>query len=223
LPRPFRSFAQVAQVALLLLLAACDGGRSGMAFVPEPVPVEGAPARGPADAWVTVVEFADFQCPYCRNVQPTLDLVRSAYGDDLRLVFRHFPLASHARARPAAIAVECAGEQERFWEMSDAVWARTSLGDADLAAAAYEAGVPDLDAWAACLGTEGPAARVDADRALGLEHRVAATPWFFVNGEALAGSRPYAEFQAVVERARDRAVESGIPRASYYDVAVLGK
>jgi protein-disulfide isomerase len=170
---------------------------------------------------VTVVEFADFQCPYCRNVQPALQQVLAAYPDDVRLVFRHYPLPFHERARPAARAAACAFAQGRFWEMAARVWAST-LDDVALAADAADAGVEDLEAWTACLGAPATEAAIDADVALGDSAGVPGTPTFFVNGEALVGAAPYATFRDAVEAAKARAMASGIPRADYYRKAVLG-
>jgi len=213
----------LALLAALLGLPSCGG--SGLGPVPSspvPVPVDGAPVTGPADAWVTVVEFGDFQCPYCRNVQPALAEMLAAYPDDVRLAFRHFPLdAIHPRARPAARAAECAFAQDRFFEMAARVFS-SSLDDPTLAADAAAAGVTDLDAWSACLGAPGTDARIDGDLDIGRTAGVAATPTFFVNGIALVGSAPYETFRDAVEQARTRAIASGIPRADYYRRAVLG-
>jgi protein-disulfide isomerase len=90
------------------------------------VPVGTSPSTGPADAWVTIVEFSDFECPYCAAVQGTLQTVLSTAGSDVRHVWKHFPLSFHAGARPAAIAAECARAQGRFWEFHDLVFARQS-------------------------------------------------------------------------------------------------
>lgn len=218
----------LALVIALATLVACDGGGSDTRpeyLTIEPVPVEGAPVRGPDDAWVTIVEFADFQCLYCEAMQPNLALLLASHPDDVRLVFRHFPLpaAQHPRARPAAIAAECAAAQGRFWEFSDEVWAGASLDDAALAVAAEAGGVLDLDAWTACLATAAPGERVDADRALGVAHGVPGTPTFFLNGQKVVGALDFDTLDAVYLAARARAVASGVPRESYYDVVVLGR
>jgi protein-disulfide isomerase len=86
------------------------------------VPVGTSPVSGPADALVTIVEFSDFECPFCARVQPTLRTVLSGAGSDVRIVFKHFPLSMHAHARPAAIAADCAHAQGRFWEFHDLVF-----------------------------------------------------------------------------------------------------
>jgi protein-disulfide isomerase len=90
------------------------------------IPVGSSPVDGPADAWVTVVVFSDFECPYCAAARRTLASVLPSYGTDVRLVFKHFPLSMHARARPAAIAAQCAASQGRFWELHDLVFANQS-------------------------------------------------------------------------------------------------
>jgi protein-disulfide isomerase len=86
------------------------------------IPVSDSPSLGPADAWVTVVEFSDFECPYCAQATNTLDQVKLAYPGSVRIVFKHFPLSFHPQARPAAIAAECAHAQGKFWEMHDLIF-----------------------------------------------------------------------------------------------------
>jgi protein-disulfide isomerase len=89
--------------------------------VPQ-LPVGSSPVNGPADAWITVVEFSDFQCPYCATVQTTLATVLPEYGTDVRVVFKNYPLPFHAYARTTAIAAECAHAQGRFWRFHDLVF-----------------------------------------------------------------------------------------------------
>jgi protein-disulfide isomerase len=89
--------------------------------VPQ-VPVGTSPVRGPADAWITVVEFSDFQCPYCATVQTTLATVLPEYGTNARVVFKNYPLTFHSHARTTAIAAECAHAQGRFWQFHDLVF-----------------------------------------------------------------------------------------------------
>lgn len=215
-----RTATLLALLASVLALPSC-GGPGGEPSGPVPVPVDGAPVTGPADAWVTVVEFADFECPYCRSVQPALAEMLAAYPDDVRLVFRHFPLSYHPRARPAARAAECAFAQDRFFEMAALVFT-SALDDSTLAADAAAAGVPDLDAWTTCLTAASTDARIDGDIDIGRTAGVPATPTFYVNGVELVGSAPYATFRDAVEQARAKAIASGIPRADYYRRAVLG-
>ena len=186
------------------------------------MPIGDSPQRGPGDAWVTVVEFSDFECPFCRGEQPILTDIEAIYGADLRVVFKHFPLTSlHPHAQAAAIAAECAGEQGKFWEMHDLLFT-TALDDATLLADAQQ--VPGLDVtdWQACIAAPETANRVAADVALGTSIGIDATPTFVVNGEPVIGAVPESDLRAVIERARAEAIASGIPRANYYDQAVLG-
>jgi len=231
--RPRRRAAAVLVAALGLLIAAC-GGSSPAGGEPASlrVPLGDSPARGPSDAWVTVVAFSDFQCPFCARALPTLEQLLADYPADVRVVFKHFPLSFHAWARPAAIAAECAREQGAFWEMHDRIFAAqaalgaaSAQGGAALAAsleALARTAVADPAAWQACLGTATPASRVDGDRSLGSTLGVRGTPTFAVNGQAVVGAVPYEQMRGVVEAALARARASGVPRAEYYEKVVLG-
>jgi len=221
-----RLLAPRAASLLAALLAAC-GGSTGSPALAGPVvkvPVGEAPVRGSATpTWVTVVEFSDFQCPFCRQAQPVLAQLLSAYGDDLQLAYKHFPLSFHLRALPAAVAAECARAQGRFWEMHDRIFdQQPALDDATLAAHAAAAGL-DVASWQSCLATAEPAARVEADRAAGAAAGVRGTPTFLVNGRAVVGAVPYAQLAAAVDAALAEARASGIPRDRYYELAVLGR
>jgi protein-disulfide isomerase len=190
------------------------------------VPLGDSPQRGPSDAWVTIVEFSDFQCPFCGMAEPTIEQVLALHPADVRLVYKHFPLPQHPGARPAANAAECARVQGTgyFWEMHDLLFAnQRSLDDASLAG--YASRIAGLDGvtWQACFDARQLDARVQADLDLGVAVGVSATPTFAVNGEPLVGAAPLDTFQGVVEAARAEAIASGIPRAQYYDRAVLGK
>lgn len=210
--------------ALLASSLACGASSGGSSWNVVRVPVGDSPQRGPGDAWVTVVEFLDFQCPYCRAEEPVLDGVVAGFGADVRVVFKHFPLPAtiHPYAWQAAIAAECAHRQTRFWELHDLLLT-TALDDATLRADAGQ--VPGLDvvAWEACLDAVATSAVVDADVALGTELGVPGTPAFVVNGRLLVGALEAPDLQDAIEGARATAVRSGVPRSQYYDVAVLGR
>ncbi len=210
----------------LLLVAALACGPGSTQPTPSPSPsstlkvaVGDSPRRGPADAWVTLVEFADFECPFCRGEQPVLSDVQAVYGADLRLVFKHFPF--HAQSQAAAVAAECAGEQGKFWEMHDLLFAGR-LDDASLLDDATRIGL-DVNLWRACTAGPAAASRVADDVALGTSLGVDATPTFVVNGVTLVGAAPEDDLRAAIDHARAAAVASGIPRADYYDEAVLGR
>jgi thiol-disulfide isomerase/thioredoxin len=165
----------------------------------EPVAATGA-ARGPANAPVTVVEFADFQCPFCARLRPVLDELAAAYPADVRIVWRHLPLTSiHAQARLAAEAGVCADEQRGFWPLHAAM-----LKDPDglqrdgILAKARDAGL-DVDALSRCLDSGRAGAVVDRDlrdaELLGLR----GTPATFVNGRFVDGTTTLSRLQRLVE------------------------
>ena len=216
-----------APLALALLLVAC-GGDPPTPAAPMRVPLGTSPQRGPLDAWVTIVEFSDFQCPYCGAAEPTIQQVLALHPADARLVYKHFPLRQHADARPAANAAECARVQGpapdgHFWEMHDLAFANQgALSAASLAGYASRIAGLDAAAWQACFDARQLDARVQADLDLGRSVGVSGTPTFAINGEPLVGAAPLETFEAMVEAARAAAVASGIPRAEYYDRAVLG-
>jgi protein-disulfide isomerase len=158
-----------------------------------------APVRGNPKAPVTVVEFSDFQCPFCERARPTVARVRQFYGDKVRWVFRHFPLSFHPYAEKAGEAAACAGDQGRFWEMHDQLWAHhDKLDVADLRGYAGAIGL-DTAAFDRCLDSGRHAGLVERDRAAGVSYGVSGTPAFFVNGRPLVGAQPFEAFQEVID------------------------
>jgi protein-disulfide isomerase len=174
----------------------------------EPPPVtrydvrtEGAPFRGPADAPVTIVEFSDFHCPFCRRVKPTLAELLKRYPKEVRLVYRDLPLDSlHPEARRASEAARCAHDQGQFWAYHDELYNRgPDASPAALAAVAQTVGL-DLPVFEQCLasGTHREAVQRDVDEATSLGAN--GTPAFFVNGRLLSGAQPLEAFVAVIEQ-----------------------
>jgi protein-disulfide isomerase len=158
-----------------------------------------APSRGNPKAPVTIVEFSDFQCPYCVRARPTVSRVREVYGDQVRFVFRHFPLDFHAQAQKAGEAAACAGDQGKFWEMHDLLWQNTAkLQVADLKAHAATLGL-DGAAFAQCLDSGRFDGLVEGDLAAGQGYGVSGTPAFFVNGRPLVGAQPFEAFAQVID------------------------
>ena len=221
--------------ALALALSACGasstGGPSGADGATPAVlkvPVGSSPVNGPADAWVTIVAFSDFECPYCATVQPTLATVLPEFGGDVRLVFKHFPLSIHRHARTAAVAAACAHAQGRFWEFHDLLFGEQAalFGAADfegaLASVAARSGL-DSTLWESCRAAPGADAVVIEDMTLGVRVGVPGTPTFFVNGVRLVGNQPASAFRSAIEAARTRARSSGVPAAEYYDKVILGR
>jgi len=162
------------------------------------VATPGAP-RGHPDAPVTIVEFSDFQCPFCLRATSVMQELLARYPDQLRIYYRHLPLPNHPRARGAAIASVCAERQGTFWAYHDRLFADPgAMSEADLRARA-EALELDLAAFDACMGSEQAAARVDSDIAAANALGVTGTPVFFVNGIRLTGAQPTEKFAIVID------------------------
>ena len=156
-------------------------------------------ARGRADAPITVIEFSDFECPYCRRAQATLKEVEALYGDKVRFVFRHYPLPFHKKAPKASEAAQCAADQKKFWPYHDALFASDALELADLKTLA---GTLQLDQtrFDRCLDSGRYAARVAEDSADGKALGISGTPTFFINGMRLVGAVPVSEFKTLIDR-----------------------
>src|SRR5437773_1029577 len=172
--------------------------------VPEPpvmpVPVGNGPAWGLLAAPVTLVEFADFECPVCKDSLPILLAVRSLYPEQVRIVYRNFPLASHPQARPAAEAAHCAHEQGQFWAYHDALFAKApDLQASDYARLAERLKLNAAD-FAACLGSDRPKVVLTKDpwdvQALGLS----GSPTFFINGRYLSGFQSLDALRQYIDR-----------------------
>lgn len=143
---------------------------------------------GSESAKVTVVEFSDFQCPACKAAQPTVKLLIDRYGDNLRFVYRHFPLPSHQFGFGAAEAAEAAGLQGKFWEMHDKLFEISpDLGKDKLVQAASDLGL-DMDKFNKDLDSDAVRQKVLDDQKDGNSLQVNATPTFFVNGTRIVGT-----------------------------------
>ena len=169
-------------------------------LVPPRVQVHGdGPSRGPGDAAVTIIEFSDFQCPYCRQQAVTLHRVLEEYPRDVRLVFLDFPLSAHPDARNAAQAAGCAGEQGQFWAMHDLLFQhQEALGAEDLRTYAQKVGI-DANKFDACMKSGRQTPGIDKTVRLGEEIGVDGTPALFVNGRPLAGAVSYAELKQTID------------------------
>jgi protein-disulfide isomerase len=152
---------------------------------PRPIDIEGRPIYGNERAPVTVVVFADFECPMCKEEAPGLRQAIDQARGRARLIFKHFPLPMHPRAKPAAIAAAAAHEQGKFWAMHDQIFAhQEALTDADLRTYAAAAGL-DLAKFDAAYAARSGQAQVDADRADGEKLEIGGTPAVFVNGREM--------------------------------------
>ncbi len=168
------------------------------------VPVAGAPVRGPSTALVTLVVFSDFQCPFCARVNGTLTALRARYGNDLRVVWRHEPLAFHPNARPAAEAsLEAFAQRGNagFWRMHDLLFANQQhLDRADLERYARSAGL-DLARFRSALDQHSHAAAIESDHALAGRVEASGTPHFFINGRRFVGAQPEGAFVTRIDAA----------------------
>ena len=163
----------------------------------------GSPSIGPDDASVTLIEFSDFQCPFCARVTPTLEQIQETYGDDVRIVFKHLPLRIHPQAPMAHAASEAAKAQGKFWEMHDLIFANPrQLTEEKFI---EYAGQIDLDVEQFKVDMASPEVkkRVDADVAEASQLGVTGTPGFFINGKFVSGAKPFADFKQRIDAELD--------------------
>jgi protein-disulfide isomerase len=200
-----------------LAFGLADAGRLSDAFAqaptPTPIPIgeiptEGAPSKGDQDAPVLMIEYSDYQCPYCsRYVQETLPLIEENYiqTGKVRYVFKDFPLSFHAQANLAAQAARCAGDQGDYWGMHDLLFANQQDWANDGAAQTFSgyAGQLGLDTsrFDSCLASGVYADAIKNETQEGLSVGVSGTPAFFVNGQFISGAQPYQAFQQAIEAA----------------------
>jgi protein-disulfide isomerase len=161
----------------------------------------GAPVRGAADAPVTVVEFSDFECPFCKQTRPTLKQLLERYPGKVRLAYRDFPLDSiHPQARRAAEAARCAHDQGKFWEYHDVLFTQSpQLALEDLRHYAGQVGL-DVTKFDSCLAAGVHKAAVQRDLDEGNRLGVTGTPAFFINGRALQGAQPLEAFTRLIDQ-----------------------
>jgi protein-disulfide isomerase len=163
------------------------------------VKTTGSPQKGGSDAKLAIVEFSDFQCPFCGRVTPTLQQIQDAYGDQVRIVFKHLPLGMHSKAPAAHAAAEAAHRQGKFWEMHDRIFAnQAAMSPEKYEEYAVEMGL-DLDQFKKDVVSSEVKARIDADTAEAGKLGVTGTPAFFVNGRFLSGAQPFNSFKALID------------------------
>lgn len=217
------TFWKITTVALIVILAvvAFKGsffGTTGGAVVPPSLGGAGAPTPTPRvdmealldddpvlgedDAPVTIVEFSDYQCPFCgRFYSDTLQQLKAKYVETgkVKIVFRDFPLSFHPEAEPAAIAANCAGEQGKFWEMHDKIFENQQA----LSSASYKQWAQqlrlDVTKWETCTKDPAQQQEIRNDMRDGGMAGVQGTPAFFVNGQLISGAQPYQVFEQVIE------------------------
>ena len=164
------------------------------------VSVAGAPIRGSEKAVVTIVKFEDFQCPFCKTVQPTFKELLKRYDGKVRLIHKDLPLdAIHPQARQAAEAARCAGEQGKFWEYHDLLYGISpKLGVEEVRAVAKEVGL-DVGRFDQCLTSGKVKAAVQKDFAEASQLGLSGTPAFFINGREISGAQPLEAFAAIID------------------------
>ncbi|MBW6440618.1 DsbA family protein [Patescibacteria group bacterium] len=157
-------------------------------------------SKGSEDAKITIVEFSDFECPFCSGAKETVQQVLDKYGEDVRIVFKHFPLPIHDNAKKAAEASECANDQGKFWEMHDAMFEdQNKLLIPDLKKTAKNLDL-DVDEFSDCLDSGKYEEKVQSDIEIGLAYGISGTPAFFINNEFLSGAQPFEEFENIIEK-----------------------
>lgn len=167
------------------------------------IDITGSPFLGPANAPVTIVEFSDFQCPYCARVKPLLEEVMRRNPDQVKVIFKHFPLPSHQQARPAAIATMAAQNQGKFWEMHDRIFAaQRELNPAKIREIAQDLKL-DMARFDRDINSPELARRLDKDLADGQQAGVRGTPALFVNGQPVSQRSPEG-IQMMIDQALSR-------------------
>jgi protein-disulfide isomerase len=183
------------------------------------VPVGESPVKGPANALVTIVEFSDYQCPFCSRANNTIVELEKQYEGKIRVVMKHHPLGFHPRAKPAAIAALAAGEQGKFWEMHHKIFANAqNLEDADFERYAGEIGL-NVAKWKSDLQLPKFQTQVDNDTALAMKLGATGTPAFFINGRKLSGAQPIDNFKRLIDEELAKAqemVRNGTPAEQVY-------
>ena len=176
-------------------------------------------AKGGAEPLVTIIEFSEFQCPFCSRVLPTMKKIHETYGDKVRVVFKHNPLPFHKDAKPASKAAFAAGEQGKFWEMHDLLFAnQRKLKAADLEKYAAQLGL-DMARFKADMKKAAYDKNIAADQALAARFGARGTPGFFINGRNLRGAQPFASFKKIIDEEIKKAealIAKGTARKDVY-------
>jgi protein-disulfide isomerase len=159
-----------------------------------------APTTGNPNAKVHIIAYSDFECPFCQRAESTLSALRQQYGDKISYSFKNFPLTQiHPDAMNAALAAECANEQDKFWEYHDYLFSHnTALSVADLKSYAATLGLK-ADQFNSCLDSQKYSYKINADLTEGRNLGVTSTPTFFINGIPIIGAQPASEFTKVID------------------------
>lgn len=228
-------FKKTAMLALfsLIALSGCNKGskdnsttdttQGGKAVVSandsKIVPVGTSYGKGGTDPIVTIIEFSDFQCPFCSRVNPTIKKIRETFKDDVKIVFKHNPLSFHKKAPYAAQAAQAAGAQGKFWEMHDILFAnQKKIDPADIKKYAGELGL-DIAKFEKAVSSKSIKDEVAADMALAVKVGARGTPNFMINGKQLSGAQPFPRFETVIKAEIEAAkalIKAGSKRSDVY-------
>ena len=163
------------------------------------VSVDDDPSQGPATAPITLIEFSEFQCPFCKKTRPTVAQVLETYKGKIHYVFRDFPLSFHKEARGAAMAANCANEQGKYWEFNTQLFDnQASLGAETEKKIAQNLGL-NMEKFNACVTSKKYDKEIDKDQSDGMAVGVTGTPAYFINGKFLSGAQPFANFKQIID------------------------
>ncbi len=158
------------------------------------------PSLGPANAPVTIIEFSDYECPYCRKwFTEAWPQIQKTYGDKVRLVYRDFPLSFHANSQSAALAASCAGDQGKFWQYHDLLFSGAALGSDTYTSFASQLKL-DMTKFQDCVTSQKYLNDVNTDFQYGSSLGITGTPTFFINGIPLVGAQPFSAFKTIIDR-----------------------
>jgi protein-disulfide isomerase len=157
------------------------------------------PSRGAANAPVTIVEFSDYECPYCSRAEEVVNRVLKDYDGKVRLVYRDFPLPIHPQAQKASEAAHCAGDQGKYWEMHEKLFANQQALQPDALKGYAKDLKLDEPKFAKCLDSGEKAKEIETGKKAGEKLGVTGTPAFFINGLQLTGAQPYEEFKSLID------------------------
>ena len=160
----------------------------------------GRPVLGPATAPITIIEFSDYECPFCKRAEPALTQALETYKDKIKFAYRHYPLPFHQHARPASEAALCANGQGKYWEYHKKVFASPSLTEETLKQIAKDVGL-DAAKFDTCMKNHEFAKEIDKDLEDGQAVGVNGTPAFFINGRMLSGAQPFEKFKELIDTA----------------------
>ena len=164
------------------------------------VSVGNSPFKGPENAKITIVEFTDFECPFCSRAHETIEQVLKEYEGKIKFVRKDFPLAFHKNAMNAHLAANCAQDQKKYWEYTEKLWTNKDKLEVDnLKAYANELGF-NTQEFNTCLDSQKYKSKIETDINEGQKYGVRGTPAFFINGKMLSGARPYGDFKEIIDK-----------------------